>query len=453
MMNVAAIISLRNLSITVEYGFASTFYYSMAALCFFIPSALVCAELATGFPKAGGLYAWVGEAFGKEVGFFAVWCSWMLSVSWYPTVLTFTAGALAYVFNPELINNKLYMVTTMLTVFWAATLINFRGMKISGSVSAIGAALGTLIPGALIIGLGFFWYVQGNPIQIEMNFSTLIPEFNLSDMVFFAGVILSFAGMELSCFHVQETKDPQRDFPRAILYSTLIILAISILGSLSIAFVVSPEELSLFAGILQAFQFFFGAFDLGWGVPGLALLAVLGSLAGINTWILGPAKGILTCAKDGFLPPFLQKVNDKQMPVGTLVFQGAAASILTLVFFLMPDVNSAFWIVTALTTLFAMLMYLLIFAAGIKLRYLHPNTPRPYHIPGKYHLGMWLVAGTGIVMAVFAITICFVPPIQLNLDNPALYCTYLLVGLIILSMPPLLFLKLKKPGWVHLYAG
>lgn len=448
MINVAAIISLRNLSIMVEYGFASIFFYSLAALIFFIPTALVCAELATGWPKAGGLYAWVSEAFGKEVGFFAVWISWMLSIAWYPTVLTFTAGAVAYIFAPQLIQNKYYMVTVMLSIFWVATFINFLGMKTSSRVSAIGAILGTLLPGIIIILLGIIWLVLGHPVQLEISLQAAIPQFHLENMVFFAGVLLGLAGMEMSAFHAREAKNPQHNYPRATLISAIIILTISVLGSLSIAFVVPQTDVSLFAGLMQAFEKFFSAFGMTWAIPLLAFLAVIGSLAGINTWILGPAKGILTCAQDGFLPPFLQVTNKRDMPVGTLIFQAVIASLLTLIFFFMPDVNSAFWIVTALTTLFAMMMYLLIFASGIKLRYSQPHVKRSYKIPGKNNTGMWVVALMGIFACVFAIIISFIPPIEFSAVNPFLYKSYLIVGVILLSLPPVIFMRVKSTHWV-----
>ncbi|HET9843943.1 MAG TPA: amino acid permease, partial [Gammaproteobacteria bacterium] len=198
MINVAAIVSLRNLSIMVEYGFACVFYYVAATLCFFIPTALVCAELATGWPKAGGLYRWVSEAFTPEVGFLAVWYAWMLSIAWFPTVLTFTASAIAYLIDPALIKNNHYMISVMLSIFWIATFINFRDMKTSSWVSSIGVILGTIIPGILIIGLGFVWLILGHPTKIETTWQSIIPEFNVGSMVFFAGVILSLAGMEMS---------------------------------------------------------------------------------------------------------------------------------------------------------------------------------------------------------------------------------------------------------------
>lgn len=449
MINVAAITSLRNLSIMVEYGFSSIFYYVLAALFFFIPSALVCAELATGWPRSGGIYRWVTEAFGDHCGFFAIWISWMLSISWFPAVLTFTAAAMAYMFMPELIHHKGYMVCVMLGVFWLATAMNFFGMQLSGWISTIGVILGTIIPGFLIIALGTLWLYLDKPLKLHMSWQTLIPTIDISNMVFFAGVLLAFAGMEISAYHAREAENPQKDYPRAILISSVIILLISIMGSLSIAFVVSHHEVSLFAGLMQAFGEFFGAFHLEWAVPILAGFAAIGSLAGINTWIVGPAKGILAASEKGFLPPILQKLNRHDMPIGTLIFQAIVGSLLTAVFFFMPDVNSAFWIITALTIQFAMIMYILVFAAAICLRYRQKDVYRAYRIPGKHNVGMWLVAGVGLLVCVFGFCICFMPPKQLNTGAIIFYESYLIGGLVLLSLPPFILMGCRKLSWCN----
>ena len=72
MLCLAVVISLRNLPLTASYGLSSAFYYIVAALLFMVPYALVSAELASGWPKAGGVYVWVREALGNRWGFFAI---------------------------------------------------------------------------------------------------------------------------------------------------------------------------------------------------------------------------------------------------------------------------------------------------------------------------------------------------------------------------------------------
>jgi amino acid transporter len=65
MINVAAVLTLRNFPAMAEYGWASITWYVLGTVLFLLPIALVGAELATAWPKAGGVYAWVHEAFGS----------------------------------------------------------------------------------------------------------------------------------------------------------------------------------------------------------------------------------------------------------------------------------------------------------------------------------------------------------------------------------------------------
>src|SRR6478672_5976935 len=92
MINIIAVDSLRTLPISAKLGMSLIFYYVIAALIFFIPVALVAAELATAFPNTGGIYVWVREAFGKRVGFITIWLQWIYNVVWYPTILAFIAA-------------------------------------------------------------------------------------------------------------------------------------------------------------------------------------------------------------------------------------------------------------------------------------------------------------------------------------------------------------------------
>ena len=73
MMNVIAIDNLRSLTVGAEFGFSMVFFYLVAMLLFFIPTILVSAELATGWPNTGGVYVWVREAFGPRWGFLTIW--------------------------------------------------------------------------------------------------------------------------------------------------------------------------------------------------------------------------------------------------------------------------------------------------------------------------------------------------------------------------------------------
>ena len=439
LINVAAIVSLRNLSFMVEYGFSAILFYLAAALLFFIPTALVCAELATAWPEAIGIYGWVARAFGVRVGFFAQWMNWMFSVASFPTVLTFLATTIAYIIDPTLAQNKHYMFYTVTGIFWILTLLNFFSMRTTTWVSTVGALFGTVIPGLLIIGLAGIWIFMGKPIELDVSASQLIPSFAFGDIVFFGAVVLGLAGMEMSAFYANETEHPKSVYPKAILLSTILILGISILGSLSMAIVV--PKISIVSGVMQVFNVFFNDFGLGWAVKLVAFMAMVGSFAGNNTWIIGPAKGLHHALETGYMPRWLAKKNRNDQPIGVLLSQAVLGTLLTMTFFLMPTVETAFWLVTAITTQFAMLMYILVFAAAIKLRWSKPEVERPYKIPGGL-LGLCIIAGLGILTCMLSFSLGFLPPNQfkesLTLQHLFVFEGYLIVGLIALSMPALI---------------
>src|SRR5579872_4420927 len=169
MINVIAVDNLRSLTAGAEYGFALVFFYLLAALLFFIPSILVSAELATGWPTTGGVYVWVREAFGPRWGFLTIWLQWIYNVVWYPTILAFMAATLAHLMNPALAANKIYTLGMILVLFWGATWMNCLGIRISSWVSIVGAVIGTIIPMLIIIVLGAFWLLNGHHSQIVFN--------------------------------------------------------------------------------------------------------------------------------------------------------------------------------------------------------------------------------------------------------------------------------------------
>jgi amino acid transporter len=264
MINVAAICNIKNFPLMAEYGLATIFFLILSSIFYFIPVLLVSAELATGWPDRG-VYTWVKEGLSPRLGFLAVWLQWIENVIWYPMILSFIAATFAYVFMPELAQNKIYVITVVLVAFWTATLVNFLGMKTSGWISSIGALFGTILPIALIILLGIFWLASGHTPHIQFNVQALIPDLtSIHELALLSGFLMSFAGMEMSAVHARDVKNPNRDYPKAILLSAVIIIAFSAIGSLTIAAVVPFDKIELTSGGMEAFTYLFNAFNMGW---------------------------------------------------------------------------------------------------------------------------------------------------------------------------------------------
>ena len=449
MMNVAIIMNLRGLPMMAKEGLAMVFFLLFTTIIFLIPTSLVSAELATGWPISGGVYRWVKEAFGGRMGFVAIWIQWIQNVIWYPTILAFAAGALSYLFlNPALAGNKLFNLIVILAAYWGATLVNFRGMKTSGWLTTAGVLGGTIFPALLIIGLGIVWWAKGNTLEFTLTSHSILPDFsNFDNISFLAGVILLFAGMEVSAVHALDVKNPKRDYPIAIFLATIIIVTIFTLSSLSIAAVIPVEKISLTSGIMQGFSDLLALFKLDWLLPAIGFLVAFGAIGAVTAWIIGPSKGLLATAQDGDLPPFLAKVNKNGVPTRILTIQACIVSVLALVYLLMPNVSSAFFLLTALTAILYLIMYIMLFATAIRLRYSQPNVPRAYEIPGG-KIGMWIVSGIGILGAIFAIVVGFFPPSQLKTGSPTFYVMFITAGIIIFIGAPFVICLFKRPEWV-----
>jgi putative glutamate/gamma-aminobutyrate antiporter len=447
MLNVSVMASLRNLPLVSEYGLGAVFYFLIVAFMFLVPCSLISAELATGWPKSGGVYVWIREALGDRWGFFAVWVQWAHNLSWYPVILSFVASTVAYVISPELAENKFYILAVVLFAFWAMTLLNYLGIRTSSWFSTLGVIVGTILPGIFIISLGATWLFQGHPLQIPLNWASVVPSpGNLNNLVFLSGMFLAFAGLEVTAAHAAQVKNPQKNYPKAIIIAAVITLFLFMLGSLSIAVVIPRTEISLVAGLIEAFGKFFSRYHLEGLLPIMALLLAVGAVAEVNAWIIGPVKGLYATISHGNLPPYFQKVNKRGVPTRLLLFQALIVTCAALIFLKMPTVSASYWILTALSAQSYLVMYILMFISALKLRYTHPKIHRAYRVPfGK--VGIWTVVSLGVISSLFAIFISFIPPGQLVTGSLFFYEIFLILGLLLMCGIPLLIHKFRKPSW------
>lgn len=452
MLSSALVVSIRNLPTIAATGLHMVFFGTLAALVFFIPGALVSAELATGWPEMGGIAVWVKEAFGKKWGFTASWLQWTYMIISVIAMLYFIASSLAYVFNPDLATSRTYLIITELIFIWSFTLLNLKGLKISKFVSTIGFLSGVLFPAILIIILSIIYLIIGDPIQIDFSLTAknLFPDFkHISTIVLLVGFMRAFAGIEVSSAHANNVENPQKNYPIALFVVVIFGLLVNILGSMSVAIVVPEAEMSLAGGVMVAFHTFLKKFGIDFALllPILGLLVAAGQTGGFSSWLIGPVKGLLKLGQEGGLPPFFHKVNKYGVPTNLMIIQAIVISIIGSFFLIFTaSINIAFWISVALSMLIYVTMYFLMFLSALYLRYKKPNVKRKFKIGGK-NIGIWIVCMLGMVAMVLSFIIAFFPPAEFPPEHKGLYYGILIIGIAIIFILPFIILLFKKPSW------
>ncbi|MCU1646466.1 MAG: putative transporter [Nocardia sp.] len=443
LMTTSSVASLRSSPTMAVYGLACVFLYLIPAVLFLLPTAFVAAELASGW--AGGVYKWVGEGLSQPMGFLAVWCQFAMTIFYYPSLLAYVASTFAYIINPSLAANGTYVAIVIITIYWVAVFVSSQGTKTVAGLSSMGLIIGTLIPGVLLVVLGLVFLAQGNPSAAPMDSGHLLPAWTgVASLVLIVNNFLSYAGMEMNAVHVSSLKNPGKEYPKAMAMAVGLVLLIFIVPAVVISWVVPSKNLSLTAGVMQAFDGFFNHFDIGFLTPILGVMLVAAALGGMLTWLAGPSKGLLLIGRqEGYLPPILTRLNKHGVQQNMLVAQGVVTTLLALLYAFIPDVSSAYWILSVITTQVYLIMYVLMFAAAIRLRRNQPDHPRGYRAPALVAL-----CGLGATSSAAAFLIGFVPPSQYGSGNGLSYVVLIGLGMGIVGLLiPYLFLRFRKPGW------
>lgn len=450
-MIITTVVSLRGLASQAEFGIQSAFWYMLAGLVFLIPFALVCAELASTYTHSGGLYRWISEAFGTRWGWTGMYLEWQCLVIWFPAVLMFGAVALAYIFWPEsfdnqLSQNKIYTILVVLGVYWFATFNSFRGMQKANFVSQTGGLFGTIIPAGILIALGVVYLFLPDS-TIELTRKPFFPDFTkVTTIVFAASIFLFYGGMEMNAVHVANMRDPRRGYPKALFGAAAVILLIFIFGTLAIGVVIPEKDINVLSTLLAAYHDLFAAIHAPWLGNVLALLIAYGVIGQVSVIVTGPSTGLVAVGESGFLPPALQKTNKNGINTTILIIQGVFVTVLSLALVVLPSVESAYQLLSQMSTILYLILCAMIYMAFLRLRRTQPDKPRGFRIPGGRPVE-YLIGVVGLAGMLFAGSLSFLPPAQINTGSPAVYVTILVVGVLLFVLLPLVVYACRRPSW------
>ncbi|MEJ2059258.1 MAG: APC family permease, partial [Gammaproteobacteria bacterium] len=449
MITTALFMTLRNMPMMAETGLQMVFFNIVTVFAFLVPIALVSAELATAWPR-NGVYHWVQEAFGTHWGFTAVWLQWIQSIFGITSILSYAAASFAYVIDPRLGGSRYFIVAVIVAVYWTATFANLRGTRFSGFISSVCLISGVLLPTALLIGFALVYVLQGHPVHLDlsMRWDNWLPtQHPTQSLILFLSFIFGVVGIEVSASHAREVRDVQRNYPIAVFSAAILGFTLTLLGGLAVAVVLPASRIDLVSGAVESFSAFLSVFHLQWALPLLAFLVAFGAAGQVSTWVVGPIKGLWAAGCDGNLPVALQRTNAQGVPRNLLFVQAGLISLIACAFLVIPSVDTAFLLLTSAAVILYCAMYLMLFAAAIRLRYSEADTPRPYRVPGGRVWGLWLVAGTGFATTLACLFIGLLPPGDGIPDR--VYAPVMLATLAAMLALPLLVYRWRRSAWVQ----
>ena len=414
LFNIVAILSLRWTATAAAAGPSSLTLWVLAGLFFFIPQGLAVSDLSSRFPQEGGIYFWTKRTFGEGHAFLCGWCYWVNNILYYPNLLMSTAVIGTYAIGrggTGLMDDWFYILTATLTALWIAVLLNVVGLKTGRWLQNLGA-LGTYLPGAVLIGFGIHAALTRAPAT-PITLDTITPNLgNMSQLNLWASIAFAYAGLELCAVMGDEIKNPRRTLPRSIYIAAPFIAFLYIAGTASLLWLVPSSEVHIVSGFFQAMAA--GARDFGglaWLIPAAAALYVLGNIGGIGAWLTGPARVAFVIGLDRYFPPAFGRVHPRwKTPYVAILTQAVLATIFMLLSILGrgTTVERAYLMLLDTMLLIYFIPYLYLFLCYLIVRLREP-------LPGS---GSWrrgksaavAVGASGLLLTMLAMIVASIPP-------------------------------------------
>ena len=429
LFTVSAILLLDTLTAAASVGAPSVFWWIFLGLIFFVPFALICAEMGCAYPEQGGIYAWIRDSFGGRWASRATWCYWVNTAVWIPAIFILFAGVFKQMFFPEMSLGWQIAIGVALT--WLAVVVNVITLDIGKWVPNVGAIFKVIIFLAIIIGA--YLYVQENGMANPLTLETLKPNWGDS-LQYIPAIIYGMLGFELVSAGSDEMKDPARDVPRAILISGVMIIVLYLLGTMAVLAAIPAGDINLVEGLIDTLQLFFGG-----STAGELLVLVLGVGAlytffsnGV-TWALGCNRAAAEAAMEGELPRIFALETRLGTPLGSAVLMGAVSTVVLVLYgFLAGSNEDLFWSLFAFSAVIFLLPYQGMFLAFVKMRRVDPDHLRPYKVPGGIGTARALAWVCFAVLAISIVLFVYTPGEGLQLPVALGVIITLLIGEVVI---------------------
>lgn len=357
-------------------GNSQFFWWFFLLIGFFLPYALISAELGTTYEDEGGIYDWVKKAYGPKWGSRVAWYYYINFPLWMGSLAVLFTDLVSFLMGSEM--STFSMLIWQIAFIWIVVLIS--SFKISDSKWILNIA--AIFKAIIMLAIGFLGIYASITKGAANDYSieTFIPGFNLQSLSNISVIIFNFLGFEVVTTFASEMDNPKKQIPKAIILGGIFIAIFYILASFGIGVAVPRDELSASSGLIDSFVMLTGR-STGIVIVIFTLMFIYTLAANLISWSLGVNYVAMYAAKQNGLPKFLEKESKGGMPMGANITNGVIATLIVIVSVFIPS-EDIFWSFFALNMITLLLSYILMFPSFLRLRKTDPKKERPFKING-----------------------------------------------------------------------
>ncbi|MEK6863030.1 MAG: amino acid permease [Nanoarchaeota archaeon] len=322
-----------------------------------ILTGLSYAELSSIFKKDAGEYDYVEYAFNRKLAFII---GIMILIAGIFSITTVSLGFAGYL--NAFLNTDIALAA--IALIFIASLINYYSIKDVSRINEFATLLEIL--GLLFIiffGLKFFGKV--NYFEMPQGFTGVL---EASALIFFA-----YIGFEGIIKFEEETKNPTKNIPKAIMLSIFTTSIIYILVALAAISIISWQDLSKSNAPLALIA------ENGFGNIGFLILTLIALTATASTvliLIFTNSRMLYGMAEEKGLPKVFSLIDEKTRTPWLAIF---LITLFTIIFALIGNIKT----VASITNIFLFLTYALVNLSLIVLRYKKPYIERRFTVKGN----------------------------------------------------------------------
>src|SRR5580658_3645346 len=413
LFNIATVLGPRWVAAAAHNGPSSISLWVIAAVLFFIPSAMVINELSSRFPEEGGLYVWTKEAFGDFHGFIAGWNYWAYTVFYFPGLLLASAAMSAYIVGENgatLSQDRTFLLWVSLGLLIVAVGLNIVGLNIGKWLQNAGG-VATYLPLMAVVVVAAIIAMKHGAVT-HFTRQNILPTWNWDTVNFWSQIAFAFSGLELVSAMSQEVRNPRRTLPRALYAAAALIAAMYILATMAVLVLVPAGEVSTTSGVFHAITV--GSIALRIGFLGIvaAIVVTVGNAGGVGSTVAGIARVPFVVGIDRYLPQAFGKIHPRwKTPYVSILVQAVVSCAILLGSQINETTRGAYQFLVDATNILYFIPFLYMFAAVIKLagRKDRKENPHAILVPGGM-AGVWISGGLGFLVVLIGILVSLVPP-------------------------------------------